>query len=115
LVSGVIFGISYLILFVAYGLIFYISAIFIRDNNLTITNSFSAVFLVLFSGMIAGNNVKNIPDLSLLKTTADRFFALIDLESEDQIQVRMGSKLISKEIKGNISFRNVNFQYESRT
>ena len=85
-----------------YGLIFYLSSIFIRDNNLEITNAFSAVFLVLFSGIIAGNNVKNIPDLSLLKVTADKLFALIDLEDEDQFQIRQGSKLINKEIRGNI-------------
>jgi ATP-binding cassette subfamily B (MDR/TAP) protein 1 len=79
LISGIFYGLSYFILFVTYGLIFYLSAIFIRDNNLEITNSFSAAFLVLFSGFIAGINVKNMPDLGILKITANKLFKLIDL------------------------------------
>lgn len=88
MLTGLIFGLSFFVLFMVYGLIFYLSSIFIRDNSLEITSAFSAVFLVLFSGIIAGNNVKNIPDLSLLKVTADKLFALIDLEDEDQAQKR---------------------------
>ena len=83
LISGLVFGVSFLILFVVYGLIFYLAAVFIRNNNLEITNAFSAVFLVLFSGMIAGNNAKNIPDLGRLKVVADKIFKLIDLKDED--------------------------------
>ena len=80
LVSGLVFGVSFLILFVVYGLIFYLAAVFIHSNGLEITNAFSAVFLVLFSGMIAGNNAKNIPDLGRLKVIADKLFELIDLK-----------------------------------
>lgn len=63
-----------------YGLIFYLAAVFIRNYNIEITNAFSAVFLVLFSGIMAGNNVKNIPELSRMKIIADKSFALIDLK-----------------------------------
>jgi ATP-binding cassette subfamily B (MDR/TAP) protein 1 len=77
--SGIFFGLSFFILFMTYGLIFYLSSIFIRDNNLQITDAFSAVFLVLFSGIIAGNNVKSMPDLGMLKITAEKLFKLIDL------------------------------------
>lgn len=80
LISAIIFGVSFLILFVVYGLIFYLAAVFIRSNDLEITNAFSAVFLVLFSGMIAGNNAKNIPDLGRLKMIADKLFEMMDLK-----------------------------------
>lgn len=80
LISGLVFGVSFLILFVVYGLIFYLAAVFIRNNNLEITNAFSAVFLVLFSGIIAGNNAKNIPDLGRLKVVADKLFEMMDLK-----------------------------------
>ena len=49
LIAGLVFGISFFILFLVYGLIFYLAAVFIRNNDLEITNAFSAVFLVLFS------------------------------------------------------------------
>lgn len=80
IISGLVFGISFLILFVVYGLIFYLAAVFIRRNDLEITNAFSAVFLVLFSGIIAGNNAKNIPDLGRLKVIADKLFEMMDLK-----------------------------------
>jgi hypothetical protein len=66
-----------------FGLIFYLSAIFIRDNNLSLTNSFSAAFLVIFGGLIAGNNVKQIPELSLLEPTTKKLYAMMNLEDED--------------------------------
>ena len=99
--SGFLYGISFFVLFLVYGLIFYLSSIFIRDNNLNITNAFSAAFLVLFSGVVAGNNAKMMPDVSMLKVSCVKLFSLIDEQDEDQIQRRKGSRLMDKEIKGN--------------
>ncbi len=58
----------------AYGLIFFLSALFIRDNNLDITDAFSAVFLVIFAGIVAGTNAKSLPDLSVLNVKAAKLF-----------------------------------------
>jgi uncharacterized membrane protein len=78
IISGMFAGLAYFILFVVFGLIFYLSAIFIRDNDITITNSFSAVFLVIFGGLMAGYNMKQIPDIGLLKPTAKKLFDMIN-------------------------------------
>lgn len=64
--------------------------------------------------MIAGNNAKNIPDLGRLKVIADKLFELIDLKDQDELQLMNGSKRINKQIKGDISFRNVSFKYKNR-
>jgi hypothetical protein len=56
--------------------------LFIRDNNLDITNTFSAVFLVLFAGIVAGNSAKSLPDLSMLNVKAEKLFEILDLEDE---------------------------------
>jgi hypothetical protein len=56
--------------------------LFIRDNNLDITNTFSAVFLVLFAGIVAGNSAKSLPDLSMLNVKAGKLFEILDLEDE---------------------------------
>lgn len=78
------------------------------------TNVFSAVFLILFAGCIAGNNLKNIPNIGVLKSTAQQLFKLIDLEDETQLQIRRGSKMIDRDLKGDISFGNVSFKYDGR-
>jgi hypothetical protein len=69
-----------------------VSTIFIRNNNLDIANSFSAILLVLFSGIMAGNNIKYIPDLSLLSTIGGKLFAMIEQLDEDEIQTRKMSR-----------------------
>ena len=58
----------------AYWLIFFLSALFIRDNDLDITDTFSAVFLVIFAGIVAGNSAKSLPDLSVLNVKAAKLF-----------------------------------------
>lgn len=82
----------------AYGLIFFLSALFIRDNSLDITNTFSAVFLVLFAGIVAGNNAKSLPDLSVLNVKAAKMFGILDFEDEEQLQTRIGSKRLKEGI-----------------
>ena len=108
------YGLSFFILFVVIEIIFYISSIFTRNYNLLITDSFSAIFLVVFAGFIAGNNALQMSDLGMLEVAAKKIFKLIDLEDEDRAQIRRGSKLLRKEIQGNISFRKVGFKYGSR-
>jgi hypothetical protein len=82
-ISGLLFGLTYFIIYLVLGLIFYLSAVFISNNSLSITNSFSAVFLVLFGGIIAGSNAKQIPDLGLLNPITKQLFTMMSLDDED--------------------------------
>ena len=40
MVAGILYGISQLILFITFGLMYYLGSIFVRDNNLQVSDMF---------------------------------------------------------------------------
>lgn len=74
LIAGLMFGISQLILFVIFGLIFYLGIIFMIRNNLNISDIFTAIYAIVFSGMTAGNNAHFMPDVAAGKKAAASIF-----------------------------------------
>jgi hypothetical protein len=62
-VSGLLFGVSQFTMFTVFGLIFFLGAVFKRDNNLGIDNVFTAVYAIFFSAMTIGNNSHFMPDI----------------------------------------------------
>ena len=72
--SGFFFGASQLIMFIIFGLLFYIGALFVRDNNVTVTDMFTAVYAIMFAGMTAGNNSHFMPDTAGCKNSAANLF-----------------------------------------
>ena len=81
LLSGAMYGLSALLQFVSFGLIFFLAAVYINNYNLGIDGSLEAIFLILFAGVSAGNNSNFMPDVSNAKTSAKYLFSLIDLEN----------------------------------
>jgi ATP-binding cassette subfamily B (MDR/TAP) protein 1 len=77
-VSGILFGISQLIMFFVFGLIFFLGTVFKRDNNLAIINVFTAIYAIFFSAMTVGNNSHFMPDIEEGKLAAARLFSVID-------------------------------------
>jgi hypothetical protein len=67
-----------------------------------VQDSFSAIFLIIFSGIIAGANLKLIPDLQKISISAKSLFGILDAQDEDQIQLSEGSLLAKSDIKGRI-------------
>jgi hypothetical protein len=51
-------------MFVIFAFIFYLGAIFIRDNNVQLSDMFTAMYLIIFAGIGAGNNASQMPDLA---------------------------------------------------
>lgn len=113
-ISGILFGISQLIMYVVFALIFFLGAVFIRDNNLSISDVFTAIYSIMFAGMTAGNNSHFMPDVAAAKNSAANIFEILDSEDEDQLQIKTESKLLKTPIKGHIEIKNVTFKYESR-
>lgn len=73
--SGFFFGISQLIMFIIFGLLFFLGAVFVRDNpGLTVTDMFTAVYAIMFAGMTAGNNSHFMPDTAACKNSAANLF-----------------------------------------
>ena len=67
MVSGFMFGVSYFLQFLTFALIFYLAAVYISANNLSIDGSLSSIFLVLFASVSAGNKTTLMADLSTVR------------------------------------------------
>jgi ATP-binding cassette subfamily B (MDR/TAP) protein 1 len=94
LISGLLYGVSQLILFIVFGLIFYLGIIFMNRNGLSIDNVFVAIYAIVFSGMTAGNNAHFMPDMAAGKKAAASIFLIQDAKDEDQLQEESGSKML---------------------
>ena len=114
LIAGFMYGLSQIILFLVFGLIFYLGVIFMNRNGLQISDVFTAIYAIVFSGMTAGNNAHFMPDMAAGKKAAASIFQILDEKDEDQLQEESGSKMLKNKIEGEISFKNVSFKYESR-
>lgn len=110
-ISGILFGFSQFIMYLVFALIFYLGAVFIRDNGLSIADVFTAIYSIMFAGMTAGNNSHFMPDVANANNSAANIFEILDSEDEDQIQIKDGSKLLKTPIKGNIQLKDVAFKY----
>jgi ATP-binding cassette, subfamily B (MDR/TAP), member 1 len=114
MVSGLLYGLSQIIMFLVFGLIFYLGVIFMNRNNLQMADVFTAIYAIVFSGMTAGNNAHFMPDMAAGKKAAASIFEIQDALDEDQLQVESQSRMLTPNIRGNITFKNVSFKYESR-
>lgn len=112
--SGFLYGLTQIIMFFVFGLIFYLGTVFMRDNNLEIANVFTAIYAIMFSGMTAGNNAHFMPDAAAAKISAINIFEIQDSQDEDQLQIVQNSKLLKTPITGHIQFKDVTFKYETR-
>lgn len=74
--SGFFFGISQCVMFIIFGLLFFLGAVFVRDNpdDVTVTDMFTAVYAIMFAGMTAGNNSHFMPDTAACKNSAANLF-----------------------------------------
>lgn len=114
--SGFFFGLSQIVMFTIFGILFYLGAIFVRDNPETVTveKMFTAIYAVMFAGMTAGNNAHFMPDAAACKNSAANLFEIQDSQDEDQMQVAENSKLLKDGADGDIVLNDVDFKYESR-
>lgn len=62
IISGLLYGFIQFCMFFIFGLVLYIGIIFMTDHDLTITDVFTALYSVMFSGMAAGNMFHFMPD-----------------------------------------------------
>ena len=112
-ISGLAFGFSEFARFLMYFVIFISGAYFTRDIGLSIQDLFLAMFGIMFGALGAGNATNALPEAGSAKQAAIELFELIDMKSEIDIKDEEGK--ITKEIVGNIEFRNVSFKYPTRS
>ncbi|VAH78661.1 unnamed protein product [Triticum turgidum subsp. durum] len=112
IVGGIGFGFSFLMLYLTYGLCFYVGAQFVRHGQ----SSFGDVFKVFFALVLATIGVSQTSamatDSTKAKDSAISIFALLDRKSE--IDSSRNEGLTLDEVKGNIDFQHVSFKYPTR-
>lgn len=67
-ISGVLYGITQLVMFIVFALIFFLGTVFIRDNpSVTVSDVFTAIYAIVFGAMTVGNNSHFLPDIAAAK------------------------------------------------
>ncbi|CAL4974577.1 unnamed protein product [Urochloa decumbens] len=112
MVGGLGFGFSFMMMYLTYGLCFYVGGQFVRHN----ISTFGDVFKVFFALMLATIGVSQTSalasDSTKAKDSSISIFALLDRKSK--IDSASDEGLTIDEVKGDIDFRHVSFKYPSR-
>uniref|UniRef100_A0A0E0C6J9 MDR-like ABC transporter n=1 Tax=Oryza meridionalis TaxID=40149 RepID=A0A0E0C6J9_9ORYZ len=112
IVGGIGLGFSNLMLYLTYGLCFYVGAKFVSQGKTT----FSDVFKVFFALVLAAVGVSQSSALSTNATkardSAISIFSIIDRKS--RIDSSSDEGMIVENVTGSIDFNNVSFKYPSR-
>ncbi|KAG2591011.1 hypothetical protein PVAP13_5NG450640 [Panicum virgatum] len=112
IVGGLGFGFSFMMMYLTYGLCFYVGGQFVHHN----ISSFGDVFKVFFALMMATIGVSQTSafasDSTKAKDSSISIFALLDRKSKFDSGSDEGLTL--DEVKGDIDFRHVSFKYPSR-
>jgi ATP-binding cassette subfamily B (MDR/TAP) protein 1 len=66
-VSGLLFGLTQIVMFAIFGLIFFLGTVFIRDAGVTVADVFTAIYAIVFGAMTVGNNAHFLPDIASAK------------------------------------------------
>jgi ABC-type multidrug transport system fused ATPase/permease subunit len=96
------------------GLTFYFGTLFISVYGVDMGQALSALYLIFFAVVSAGAFGSYIKGLAEIKLASRNLFGLIGLEDEEEERARLGSKLLSTPITGNISFEYVSFKYPNK-
>ncbi|CAL4983813.1 unnamed protein product [Urochloa decumbens] len=112
LVGGIGFGFAFLILYLTFGLCFYVGAQFVHHNKSTFGGVFKVFFALVVATIGMARTSAMASDSTKAKDSAISIFALLDRKSE--IDSSSNDGLTLDEVKGNIDFENVSFKYRMR-
>jgi ATP-binding cassette, subfamily B (MDR/TAP), member 1 len=87
-ISSAIFGLSQLLIFVSYTIMFYFGAQFFKNNReITALDLLTAIFAVIWSGWTSGANFIRLPDKTLCRKAAAYLFFILDEHDENDLQI----------------------------
>lgn len=110
--AGIAFGSGQCLLFLMYAILFYLGAIFTRDDGLHYKDMMQAIFSVVFAAQHTGYAFSFAPDIAGSKAAAKRIFKILD--EQPKIDIDDPSQTVKKRIKGHVIFKNVWFTYPGR-
>lgn len=71
-----------MVLFVIYGLIFFIGAVFVKEYNVDVLDMYTALFAIMNAAMGAGNNNAFMTDVGQAYNAAKSIFSILDNKDE---------------------------------
>ncbi|CAI2367048.1 unnamed protein product [Moneuplotes crassus] len=116
-VSGAIFGFSQFVQFAMYAVLFYSGAQFVAKYNDNPQNMFTAIYIMMFAAISAGQAQQQAPAAGKGADAALKIYNIIDEPSMiDPFEHNPNEIIATKEnIKGCIEFKDVWFRYPTRT
>mmetsp|Transcript_47908 Transcript_47908/g.124377 ORF Transcript_47908/g.124377 Transcript_47908/m.124377 type:complete len:1323 (-) Transcript_47908:3301-7269(-) len=112
-ISGVGYGFSSSVIFLAYALVFYVGAVWITEELLTFKNMLTVFFAIVLSAMNLGNAASFGPNFQKARQAASSIFELIHRQPPIDSQSSKGATF-EKSAEGRIEIKNGEFTYPSR-
>ncbi|XP_039128650.1 ABC transporter B family member 11-like isoform X1 [Dioscorea cayenensis subsp. rotundata] len=112
LISGIGFGLSFLLLFSSYAASFHVGAALIEDDKTTYTKVFRVFFVLALVAAGVSESSSLLPDAAKAKSAAASVFEILDRKSKIHSGDKSGITL--QQVKGNIEFQHVCFKYPTR-
>ncbi|KAJ4724862.1 ABC transporter B family protein [Melia azedarach] len=112
MIGGSAFGISFLMMYCAYALIFYVGGRFVEAGKTTFSDVFRVFFALTFAAMAVSQSGIFSTDTSKAQSAVVSIFGILDRKSE--IGSNDESGMTIENIKGDIEFHHVSFRYPTR-
>ena len=116
--SSTLLAFSQFIQFVVYGLLFYVGAIFVRDNGLSFTNLMIAMFGLMFGAYGAGMANQFMGNIGAAQASSKRVLTEITEFSKIEIDPKNPplntQSTLKPNLTGRVEFKNVYFRYKGR-
>ncbi|KAK9733051.1 hypothetical protein RND81_04G040300 [Saponaria officinalis] len=112
LISGVGFGMSFVLLFGVYALSFYAGGQLVGHGKATFDEVFRVFFALAMAAIGISQSSSLAPDTSKAKSAAASVFSLLDHKSKIDPSDESGTTL--EQVKGEIEFKHVSFTYPTR-
>jgi len=112
IMQGVFMGTNQLIVFVYFGLTFYVGALVTTDSGLDPRHVFIGLFSIIYAIFNVSGSLRYFPDVTKANDSANLLFKHIDMKSEIDIDDTKDKP--TTPINGEIEFRNVTFKYPTR-
>ncbi|XP_062218601.1 ABC transporter B family member 4-like [Phragmites australis] len=112
IVGGLGYGFSFLVLYLAYGLCFYVGAQFVRQGKTTFPDVFRVFFALVLAAVGVSQASALASDATKARDSVSSIFSILDRKSK--IDSSSDDGLALENVTGNIDFNNVSFKYPSR-
>uniref|UniRef100_A0A0D9V4I3 Uncharacterized protein n=1 Tax=Leersia perrieri TaxID=77586 RepID=A0A0D9V4I3_9ORYZ len=112
IVGGLGLGFSNLMLYLTYGLCFYVGAKFVSQGKTTFTDVFKVFFALVLAAVGISQSSALSSDAAKARESAISIFGILDRKSRIDSSSNKGTTI--ENLTGSIDFNNVSFKYQSR-